>query len=42
MHPETFRQLEYILTMMQESGEDAAFRYIRRSVLKGKPFPWEQ
>ncbi len=42
MHPETFRQLEYILTMMQESGEDAAFRYIRQSVLKGKPFPWEQ
>lgn len=42
MHPETFRQLEYILAMMQESGEDAAFRYIRQSVLKGKPFPWEQ
>lgn len=42
MHPETLRQLEYILTMLKEKGEDATFRYIRNSVLKGKPFPWEQ
>lgn len=42
MHPETQRELRYILTMLKEKGEDAAFRYIRESVLKGKPFPWEE
>jgi len=41
MHPETLRQLEYILTMLKEKGEKSTFRYIRNSVLKGKPFPWE-
>ena len=41
MHPETLRQLEYILTMLKEKGEKPTFRYIRNSVLKGKPFPWE-
>ena len=42
MHPETRRQLEYILTMLRDAGEEETFRYIRREVLKGKPFPWEE
>ena len=41
MHPQTRRQLEYILTMLKEQGEDTTFRYIRQSVLKNKPFPWD-
>lgn len=42
MHPNTQRQLEYILTMLRDEGEEATFRYIRTDVLKGRPFPWEQ
>ncbi len=41
MHPETERQLEYILTMLRDSGEEETFRYIRQNVLTGMPFPWE-
>lgn len=41
MHPETRRQLEYILTMLRDKGEKETFRYLRQEVLKGKPFPWE-
>lgn len=41
MHPQTRRQLEYILTMLRDEGEKATFRYLRTQVLKGKPFPWE-
>ena len=41
MHPEPLRQLEYILTMLKDKGEKETFRYLRESVLKDKPFPWE-
>lgn len=41
MHPNTLRQLEYILTMLRDRGEKETFRYIRENVLKEKPFPWE-
>ena len=41
MHPETLHQLTYILTMLRDEGEKPTFRYLRQSVLKGKPFPWE-
>ena len=41
MHPETRRQLEFLLTMLRDEGEQETFRYIRRELLKGKPFPWE-
>lgn len=41
MHPQTRRELEYILTMLRDQGEAETFRYIKREVLKGKPFPWE-
>ena len=42
MHPETVRQLTYILTMLAERGEEETFRYLKNDVLKGKPFPWEE
>ena len=42
MHPETLRQLEYILTMLKDRGEKETFRYLREEVLKNKPFPWEK
>lgn len=42
MHPDTRRQLEYILTMLRDRGEKDTFAYLRREVLAGKPFPWER
>ena len=42
MHPRTLRELEYILTMLQDEGEETTFRYIKNEVLQGKPFPWER
>ena len=42
MHPDTRRQLGYILTMLRDEGEKATFRYLKTHVLKGKPFPWEE
>ena len=41
MHPETLRQLTWLLTMLAEKGEKETFSYIKNHVLKGKPFPWE-
>ena len=41
MHPTLRQQLEFLLTMLAERGEKETFRYIKTSVLKGKPFPWE-
>ena len=42
MHRQTQRELEYILTMLRDQGEEETFRYIRENVLPGKPFPWEE
>lgn len=42
MHPKTLRELTYLLTMLRDEGEKKTFRYIRRDVLQGKPFPWER
>lgn len=42
MHPQTRRELEFLLTMLRDDGEKATLRYIRRHVLKGAPFPWEE
>ena len=41
MEPETLKQLTYLLTMLQNRGEKETYRYIKRDVLRGKPFPWE-
>lgn len=42
MHPRTKRELEYLLTYLKDHGEKEAFQYLRRQILKGTPFPWEQ
>ena len=42
MHPNTQRQLEYVLTMLRDEGEEKTFRYLKEEVLAGKPFPWEK
>ncbi|MBQ9149027.1 MAG: catalase [Oscillospiraceae bacterium] len=42
MHPQTQRELEYILTMLRDEGEEITFRYLKENVLGGKPFPWEE
>ena len=42
IHPETRRQLEFLLTMLAEKGEKETFGYLKNHVLKGKPFPWEE
>ncbi len=41
MHPETARQLHFLLSMLARQGEEETFRYIKENVLTGKPFPWE-
>lgn len=42
MHPETRRQLSFVLTMLAEQGEEKTFRYLKEDVLNGKPWPWEK
>ena len=42
MHERTRKELEYILTMLRDRGEEATFRYLKDVVLAGKAFPWEQ
>lgn len=42
MHPQTSRELEYVLTMLRDKGEKETFYYLRKHVLAGKPFPWEE
>ena len=41
MHPQTQKELEFLLTMLRDAGEKETFRYIKGSVLQNKPFPWE-
>lgn len=36
MHPETMRELEYLLRILDKSGEDACFWYTRNVYLRGK------
>ena len=42
MHQQTRQELGHILTMLRDKGEKETFRYLRREVLKGNPFPWEE
>ena len=42
MHRQTQQELEYILTMLRDAGEEKTFAYIKSDVLTGKPFPWEE
>ena len=41
LHPQTRKELTYILTMLRDQGEKVTFAYLKKDVLKGKPFPWE-
>lgn len=36
MHPQTAKDLEYILTLLAEKGEDAAFSYVKGMVKNEK------
>ena len=36
------KELGYLLAMLRDEGEEATFRYLKESVLPGKPFPWEE
>ena len=38
MHPDTRRELLYVLTMLRDRGEKETFRFLREVVLPGKPF----
>lgn len=42
MHGQTRKELDFLLTMLRDQGEDVTFRYLRENVLAGKPFPWEE
>ncbi len=42
MHPQLLQELEYLLLMLRDRGEEETFRYIKHDVLRGKPFPWEE
>ena len=42
MHKQTRQELSHILTMLRDQGEEETFRYLRKHVLKGLPFPWEE
>jgi len=41
LHPQIRQTLEFLLTMLKDEGEKETYRYIRKEMLKGKPFPWE-
>lgn len=38
MHPQTRRELEYVLTMLRDRGEAETFAFLKNVVLKGLPF----
>lgn len=42
MHPQTRQELDFLLSMLRDEGEEKTFRYLRSHVLTGKPFPWEE
>lgn len=42
MHPQTRQELDFLLEMLSQRGEEEAFLYIKNHVLQGKPFPWEE
>ena len=42
MRPQTRQELDFLLTMLRDEGEEKTFRYLKDHVLPGKPFPWEE
>ena len=42
LHPQTKRELKFLLAMLKDRGEKETFRFIRQVVLKGKDFAPEE
>ena len=42
MHEENRKQLHFLLTMLAEQGEKATFHYIKKHLLRGGKFPWQE
>ena len=42
MHKQTRQELDFLLTMLRDEGEEKTFRYLKENVLTGRPFPWEE
>lgn len=42
LHPQTRRELTFLLTMLRDKGEKETFQFIRRVVLRGLPFAAEE
>ena len=42
MHLQTKKELDFLLTMLRDEGEEKTFEYLKNHVLAGKPFPWEE
>lgn len=42
MHPQTEKELGFLLAMLRDKGERVTFQYIKHQVIPGKPFPWEE
>ena len=42
MHPESYRQIEFLLEYLARQGEQAVFHYIKNTFLRGEPLPWEE
>lgn len=42
MHAENRKQLEFLLDMLAKQGEEKTFAYIRKHLLRGGKFPWEE
>ena len=38
LHPDTYRKLEFLLTLLRDGGEACLFSFLRRVVLKEVPF----
>ena len=42
LHPDTYRKMSFLLTLLRDRGEQTLFRFIRETVLKEVPFEqWE-
>ena len=42
MHPQTKRQLEHLLLMLKEKGEEETFSYIRALLFREKMLRWKK
>ena len=42
MHPQTKRQLEHLLLMLKEKGEEETFSYIRTLLFREKMLRWKK